>query len=284
MNLNPIIAHASPIAIGGIGGSGTRLVARLLMELGYFMGPDLNESLDNLWFTLLFKRPAILRASREEINRLVRIFVRGMTGQFPLEEGDAQLLDQIAREPRPPEFPEEWFLARVGSLKSERMATPPLAWGWKEPNTHVVIPWLHRSLPGVKYIHVMRNGLDMAYSGNQTQLRFWGPWLMGDKIDVTPRNSLKYWRLVHERVLTLGKEMGGNFLLLDYDQFCLRPEEGLGRLLAFLQLDIQREEQNQLISNVNTPASLGRYKKYGTQDFDPEDMTFTSRMGYDVTV
>ncbi len=284
MKTNPMCFGASPIAVGGIGGSGTRLLARLLMELGYFLGPDLNESLDNLWFTLLFKRPAILEASPDEFNRLARIFVGGMTGNPLLDEADRQLLDQMALEPRPPEFPVEWFQARVISLTSARTTATPSAWGWKEPNTHILIPQLRQCLPGLKYLHVMRNGLDMAYSSNQTQLRFWGAWLIGDKIEVTPRYSLKYWRLVHERILSLGLDMGEDLLLLDFDQFCLSPTEGLRRLLAFVGLDISQARQSQLISNLHPPASLGRFKQHGTQDFDPEDMAFASRMGYDVTL
>jgi len=46
----------APVAIGGVGGSGTRLIAQCLKELGYFIGSDLNESNDNLLFTALFKR------------------------------------------------------------------------------------------------------------------------------------------------------------------------------------------------------------------------------------
>jgi len=284
MKSDAICSGASPIAIGGIGGSGTRLLARLLMELGYFMGPDLNESLDNLWFTLLFKRPAILEASPDEFSRLARLFVNGMTGGTPPEDGDARFIDLLAHESRPAEFPVEWFLARAASLKTARMNPSPVTWGWKEPNTHIVIPRLRQCLPGLKYVHVMRNGLDMAFSGNQTQLRFWGAWLIGDKIELTPRYSLKYWRVVHERILTLGQEMEGDLLLLDYDQFCRSPAEGLSHLLAFLGLDISRDRQSKLISHVHPPASLGRFKQHGTQDFDPEDLAFATRMGYDGTL
>ena len=46
-----------PVAIGGVGGSGTRVVAEVLKCLGFYLGSLLNSSLDNLWFTLLFKRP-----------------------------------------------------------------------------------------------------------------------------------------------------------------------------------------------------------------------------------
>ena len=45
-----------PIVIGGVGGSGTRVLAEILRSLDIFIGNDLNESLDNLTYTLLFKR------------------------------------------------------------------------------------------------------------------------------------------------------------------------------------------------------------------------------------
>lgn len=43
------------IAIGALGGSGTRICAQILIELGVFMGHDLNNANDNLLFTRLFK-------------------------------------------------------------------------------------------------------------------------------------------------------------------------------------------------------------------------------------
>jgi hypothetical protein len=43
------------IIVGGVGGSGTRLVSLILQALGVRTGPDFNESLDDLFFTLLFK-------------------------------------------------------------------------------------------------------------------------------------------------------------------------------------------------------------------------------------
>ncbi len=49
------------VAIGGMGGSGTRLIARILVECGIYMGSDLNEALDNLVFTRLFKDPVWFR-------------------------------------------------------------------------------------------------------------------------------------------------------------------------------------------------------------------------------
>ena len=52
------LSDAAPVVIGGIGGSGTRVVG-LLQQLGFDIGSDLNDSLDDLSFTALFKRPAL---------------------------------------------------------------------------------------------------------------------------------------------------------------------------------------------------------------------------------
>ena len=49
-----------PVAIGGIGGSGTRLIAQCLKELGFYLGGDLNQANDNLWFVLLFNLENVL--------------------------------------------------------------------------------------------------------------------------------------------------------------------------------------------------------------------------------
>ena len=43
------------ICVGGVGGSGTRVIAMILASLGLNIGNNLNEALDNLTFTLLFK-------------------------------------------------------------------------------------------------------------------------------------------------------------------------------------------------------------------------------------
>ena len=46
-----------PTVISGVGGSGTRVIAQILVELGFFIGHDLDRAMDNLSFSLLFMRP-----------------------------------------------------------------------------------------------------------------------------------------------------------------------------------------------------------------------------------
>jgi hypothetical protein len=272
-----------PIAIGGVGGSGTRLVAQFLLNLGFFLGADLNESNDNLWFTLLFKRREILLVRDEEIADLVAVFLESMNGSGSLSASQLELVRGLASANRLA-HDAEWLRQRAQSLENwtARQGRAPVPWGWKEPNTHVVLNRLAPLLPGMKYVHVIRNGLDMAYSSNQTQLQVWGPAFLGlEKVDTSPRLSLKYWRAVHLRVLAHGRRLGDRFLLLNFDRLCASPEESLCILLQFLGAEPDRVTRDLLLASIRPPQSVGRFRRHPPSDFDPDDVAFARHMGFD---
>lgn len=274
----------APLAIGGVGGSGTRLIARLLLELGWYLGEDLNGAHDNLWFTLLFKRAEILDLPDAGFAALTDLFARRMTGASALAEGQAALIRSLASTDRS-QHPAAWLQMRADSfLTTPGGAAPGQPWGWKEPNTHLVIDRLRRCLPRLRYLHVVRNGLDMAYSRNQNQLALWGPRVLDDPAaPYSPRRSLQYWRWVQERILGLGAAMGTDFLWLDYDHFCAKPTVGLERLLAFLGTAVDEPTRQRLLDLVQPPTSLGRFKAGGLDVFNPADVAYARRLGFDTT-
>ena len=74
-----------PVVIGGIGGSGTRVIAEIVALFGFYLGRDLNDASDNLTFTLLFKRPQWFRKNYLDHRKIftgLRIFEKSMiTGE-----------------------------------------------------------------------------------------------------------------------------------------------------------------------------------------------------------
>jgi hypothetical protein len=281
-SLNDI--NRSPIAVGGVGGSGSRLVAQILMGLGFHMGDDLNDANDNLWFTLLFKRIEILSAADDEFENLMEIFINGMTGSRDFTESQTDLINALASMDRS-QHPAAWLKVRARSLLSAKNRLSPMdLWGWKEPNTHIVIDRLIKALPGLKYVHVVRNGLDMAYSENQNQLKLWGKSFLGKEYPVSPYYSLRYWRIVHERVLTLGATMGQRFLFLNFDQLCQDPNRGVKEILEFLSMDVSNTQFKNLTYLVKPPASIGRFKQYGINMFDSDDVSFLKQLGFDTGI
>jgi hypothetical protein len=286
--LGPKAFAQPPVAIGGLGGSGTRLIAQILRQLDYYMGDDLNAAGDNLWFTLLFKRTELWAAGINEDNfdQAVRVFLAVMSEHSPLTMDQVDMVRRLAVLDRP-QHSAAWLAQRAGSLVHaagrDRMDS---LWGWKEPNTHVLLDRLMHAFPGMKYIHVMRNGLDMAFSENQNQLRLWGRFFLDtEDYEVSPRWSLKYWCLVHRRIARLGEQMmPERYLLLNYDAFCAVPQGHLRCLLRFLNLTVSGSTEARLATLIRRPSSIGRFKAHSLYQFDPEDIECVKRFGFDASV
>jgi hypothetical protein len=273
--------QTGPVVIGGVGGSGTGLIAQCLKEAGYQMGSDLNKANDNLWFTLLFKRLEILTSSEEEFDRLLGILLNGMAGAKKFTRYQIDMINALAAKDRE-QHSASWLRKRAKTLLSAK-AGRKLSdrWGWKEPNSHIVLDRLLERLENMKYIHVARNGLDMAHSTNQNQLRLWGPHFIREPFGITPYYSLKYWCIVHRRVLTIGQSMRSNFLFLRYDDFCLKPESGVRQLCEFLKLETDGVAAK-LVKLIRPPDSIGRFRQYGTGIFAAEDVAYVKFLGFDV--
>jgi hypothetical protein len=271
-----------PVAIGGIGGSGTRLVAEIVRRLGFYLGRDLNVAVDNLWFTLLFKRFELGAETHRspEFDCAAEVFRRVMVGDARLTAEQIAWVRTLAVTDRL-HHDGAWLAERVETLLEADAAGSgaPDRWGWKEPNTHVFLDRLPAAFPGMKYIHVARNGLDMAFSANQNQLQLWGRLFLGEAAaDATPRASLKYWCHVHRRVLRFGAGLPGHFLMLNYGAFCQAPREHLPVLGRFLGVSIDPAQQAVLESLVRVPDSIGRFKAHSLDLFDPADVRYVQEV------
>jgi len=273
--------------IGGVGGSGTRLIAEVIQALGMNIGYDLNDSSDNLLYTLLYKRYDVLNMSNQEFINLSKIMVKGLlrssssspssssSSSCTLTKEEVSMCWGIASESRMG-HDASWLKGRVNKLieatttqlrheckdntggggggGSTRLC------GWKEPNSHIYLDRLVETFPCMKYIHLVRNGMDMVKSNNQTQVFLWGSVVSGNCSDAavtapssssgllkkcghqegnasSPKYSLKYWCNAHKRVCKIGSRMPKEqFLVLDYDDFVAHPDKGINALHDFLQI------------------------------------------------
>ncbi len=255
------------IAIGGIGGSGTRLVAQMLKELDYYIGDDLNEPNDNLLFTLLFKHESILTLLDSEFDEIVDIFLTVMNSDRELGLSQQKLIEALTVNNRTLHN-KEWLSKRIKNIKK---GSSHELWGWKEPNTHIVIERFLSRMDDLKFIYVYRNGLDMAYSENQNQLKLWGNIFMNNQnIDISPKNSLKYWCIIFRRIEKLKQRFPDRVLLMDFDKLCLSPNQSIEMFLEFL--NIKEYSNEKLKSLIKIPSSIGRYTKYPLTDFDKDDL------------
>lgn len=270
-----------PVVIGGVGGSGTRLIAECVKQLGFFIGNDLNKANDNLWFTLLFKRTSILTTTESTFKSLVALLTEGMLGTKRFTTEQIQCLRQIASIERF-SMSTDWLNQRANSLILEnRIEKLDTRWGWKEPNSHIVVDRLNQHIKGLKYIHVMRNGLDMAYSHNQNQAHLWGRYFVSESSDITPQYSLKYWCAIHRRIFKIGELMGDRFLCINYDRFCMEPESEIKKLCNFLEVDVDSILCTDFLEMIRVPDSIGRFKQFGISMFDEADVEYVRDIGFE---
>jgi len=284
--------QAAPVAVGGVGGSGTRVVAEVLRAFGLYMGSELNTASDNLWFTLLFRRPDWYRAHHanhgQEVGKALSIFDRAMRGSGKFDENDYRLVigafEEVASIQRNYTRPLQWADSLINAVLADEQAERD--WGWKEPNTHMYLEHINDYFDGIKYVHVIRHGLDMVFSRNQFQFLSWGE-LFGlprsGPAAMFPRAVLEYWIRANRRAIASGEQFyGDRFMLLRFEDLCASPEEQIGRLAAFLGRRVESTELRRMAAAVHRPKSIMRYKCQELDIFTEEQLAAVEEFGFSI--
>ena len=284
-----------PVVIGGIGGSGTRVIAEILKELNFFIGNDLNGPLDNLFYTLLFKRRKWLynhRTNRRLLFRGLSILEKRMTRTsclyFPeyLFLVKACISMSIHGHNKEKDGSGTWPLERIKKMFESLGGEIHnyVGWGWKEPNSHLLIEAMNEFFPNFKYIHIIRHGLDMAFSENQQQLYNWGPMFGVDLPKASheiPLASFRYWVKANRLALEKGEKLGSKrFLWINYDQFCVDPKSGIQKLLSFLEVKADDSIIKKCVELPKVATSSGRFRNYDLDGFEDKDFAFLKSLGF----
>jgi len=222
----------APVVIGAVGGSGTRVVARVVRAAGVFMGTELNDSEDALPFAPFHDR---------WISRFV-----SAKGKMP---------DDVQREMT------GQFLACVERHR-RRIPDQRAAWGWKGPRTIYLLPFIHQLHPAMKFIHVVRDGRDMAFSSNMNQVRKHGAAVLGDGSAgfPEPARAAALWRTVNLTTADYGEaRLGPRYLRVKFETLCQDPKETIGHIQAFVGRPEPANLQA-LIEEIKAPASIGRWR------------------------
>lgn len=283
----------SPIVVGGGGGSGTRVVAEILAGLGVDMGFDLNGAHDDLTWTLLLKRAWWKTGATDaQIHHAMSVYDRARAGDRSCRHADRRYAVTAAAQRvfrgtnKNPMARALWGARRVQRLAARRPLSEAALWGWKEPSTHVFLPELTEHYPGMRYIHMIRHGLDMALSTNQIQIRRWSRefGLEPPRGPVSPCQSLAYWVRSNTRAMTTGTEqLGERFLLLRFEDLCDEPAAQIERVASFVGVTPSAETVERLSDLPRSPSSRGRFIGHPMDEFDPEDLGAVAGLGYAAT-
>lgn len=229
--------RSAPVVVGGTGGSGTRLLAALLRAAGVHLGTNVNRAEDTLAF-------------RPFNRKWIVPYLQHREGQLHGLDGAAMAADF------------QTCLADHGA----DLPSHPRPWGWKRPETIYVLPFLHQQLPQVLFIHIVRDGLDMAFSSNQNDLLRYGHVLLGHGYDHEPEplRSLRLWMKANTAAADFAeRRLGPRYLRLHYEALCARPVETAAALFEFLGLKANPTLAASLVTDTGT---RGRWRRQG----DPE--------------
>jgi GT2 family glycosyltransferase len=134
------------------------------------------------------------------------------------------------------------------------------SFGWKEPRSVYLLPFLAAELPGLRFLHLVRDGRDMALSSNQVQLRKHGDAILGRSDEPEALRSISLWREVNLRAADFGeRELGERYLRIRFEDLCARPVEATAEVLRFFGL---AGDAAQIAAEVvQAPPTLGRWRQ-----------------------
>jgi hypothetical protein len=226
-----------PHVIGATGGSGTRVLARMLRHAWTFLGTHLNVSDDSLFFGAYSDR---------WINRFV-----GDATPLPTEGVRTAMARDL----------DVTVTQHLSSLLAEGPDSRWRAWGWKEPRSIFLLPFFDAHFPALKFVHLVRDGRDMAYSPNQNQLSKHGRALLTrEELSLEqPLQSMALWARLNSRRADYGEaHLGPRYLRVRFEDLCAAPLPVFQRIVQFLGLRNDVAEIGCL--EVAPPASLGRWR------------------------
>jgi hypothetical protein len=224
-----------PVLVAAVGGSGTRVVARILAQAGLPIGAERNAFEDS-----------------EPLIRFYDVWLRPY-----LASGGALPPADL------PRAREDFERALAAHLATASAQAP---WAIKNPKSILMLGYWLAAFPDLRFIHVVRSGLDMAYSNNDYQLANFQEFVLGPEERSLPRplRAMAYWRTANLRAAALGEErLGERYLLLRFEDLCSEPGAVASRIGHFVGAAL---DPVAAASEVVPPTSIGRWRNHAARE------------------
>ncbi len=219
-----MIATCAPIFVVGSARSGTTLLYHILLSTGSYADYRGEPAV----FDLLHPRYGDLR-SRNARDRLLREWPRSHLARASGLDDARQcsaLVSSVSGNGA--------FLRAVMDRIAMRQGVPRWAvWG---PDNLLLMPWIKRELPDARFIHIVRDGRDVALSiGTEGWIRPF-PWDAGAELLV----AALHWQWKIRKGRADGDRMGSDYMELHFESLVSDRTRSLAKLSAFLGHDIDQ--------------------------------------------
>lgn len=223
-------ARPDPLVIGAIGGSGTRVFSRISRHAGVFMGGHLDN---------------------QEDSQPVSRFYSECASDYLAADGHLAARQRRQLSERLSELLHEHL---------EGLPHPDHPWGIKNPRSILMLRFWHERFPGMRFLHVVRNGLDMAYSEQQNQIRRHGEAILGAEFNRPgPERAMLWWARVNGAAADYGEAtLGGHYTRVRLEDLCANPKRTVRSLFGFIG---SKSPMKGAVREVTTPPSLERWRQ-----------------------
>jgi len=236
MNTVENSSHKEPVFVGAFPGSGTRVISRILSRSGIFMGSRINNTNDSIFFA-------------DFLNSWARPY---LDAEFSANDsGHGRMREAFKL-----------------SLQQHLLDVPPGAkWGSKNPRNILIMPFLHSLFPAMKFIHVLRDGRDLAASPKpRIKIKQYAPALIGKEVQ-TAGDLVELWSAMTLMGWEFGERLlGSNYLLVRFEDLCLEPRRTIVRLMEFI--NVPAGDLDRIVAEIRPPHNaIGRWEN-ARSEFD----------------
>lgn len=142
-------------------------------------------------------------------------------------------------------------------------------WGGKTPDYSLYARELHTLFPDARFIHIIRDGRDVALSLFKLS---WGP--------KVPLLAARHWRERVESALNFGRSLDRrSYLELYYEDLVQYPVQQFRRLIHFIEYECDRERIVQDFERATAPkVKRDNYNKW-VQEFSPRQLRVFEQEG-----
>lgn len=136
-------------------------------------------------------------------------------------------------------------------------------WAFKNPRHMLILPLLHEIFPELKFVHVIRDGRDIALGNEFVEAHRYVDAFLDDHERQLPseQKMILFWGRSNQAAMDYGKSaLGNNYMLMRWEDLCGDAPAATESLIKFAGGSLSRAAG--AVKLVAKQASVGRWAKF----------------------